>query len=129
MTRPVSPPPTPEETALKDVVTLESPGKRSKWLIHIMIFFVGFIDLPALTFDLVCTFFAMLFSIGFWDGLVPGCEIFGIFDFGRRFTGSPRPFEGEWGCSSRLKSVSVLDSGLGVTPLLGGGRRRSRPCP
>ena len=31
---PVRPPPTPEETALKDVVTLGSPGSRSKWFTH-----------------------------------------------------------------------------------------------
>src|SRR5215211_6663676 len=35
MTKPVSPPPTPDEMVLKDVNTLGSPGSRSKWLIHI----------------------------------------------------------------------------------------------
>src|SRR6266508_3940312 len=35
ITRPVSPPPTPDVTASNDVLTLSSPGKNSKWLIHI----------------------------------------------------------------------------------------------
>src|SRR2546421_3088093 len=34
MTSPARPPPTPEETASKDVVTLGSPGSRSKWFTH-----------------------------------------------------------------------------------------------
>jgi hypothetical protein len=36
--KPESPVPTPELTASKDVVMLESPGIKFKWLIHIVTF-------------------------------------------------------------------------------------------
>jgi hypothetical protein len=57
MTRPVSPPPTPEETALKVVFTLGSPGKRSKWLIHMIALLVVF------SFGLEVVAIAVKFSI------------------------------------------------------------------
>src|SRR5215211_3264628 len=35
ITRPVKPPPTPEVTALYEVLMLSSPGRSAKWLSHI----------------------------------------------------------------------------------------------